>query len=111
MYTDPSGYSSAVDGIFIHQMIQNHYKNYYSEIRSIWVNYPILEASKNKTGNRGYADIADLTLRQLYEIKPLMSEKLGVKELQWYLSFLPGWTPGTIYSYVPVEIGSWPLLH
>lgn len=29
-------------------------------------------------------------------------------ELAWYLSFLPGWTAGAIYSLTPIRIGQWP---
>jgi len=67
-----------------------------------------IELTGTGTGQMGYIDIADLTLGQAYEIKPIEAEQRGMAELNWYLSFLPGWTPGTIYPTVPTYIGTWP---
>ena len=90
-------------------MIEQHYKHTFGLGREIYTEFPLKCASHNLTGNTGFIDIADLTEKQIYEIKPVWSETIGVTQLQWYLSFLPGWTPGTIYSKdTPIEIGPSP---
>jgi len=89
-------------------MIQNHYLANYAAGRLVEPEYRIPGASKKRTGNPGYADIADLTLRQLYEIKPVATEAKGQADLAWYLGFLPGWTPGAVYPQAPTRIGPWP---
>jgi RHS repeat-associated protein len=104
---DPSGWDAG-EGILIHGMIQSHYLANYAQGRVIIPEYRILGASKEGTGNPGRADIADVTLQQLYEIKPIAAEAIGESDLTWYLSFLPGWTPGTIYPSTPTLIGPWP---
>jgi hypothetical protein len=106
--TDPSGFD-AWDGTQIHIMIENHYITHYGVGRDIETNYFIPGASKNKIGNWGFADIADLDLHQIYEIKPIEYDLLGEQELYWYLAHLPGfWGPGTNYPYNDTYIGPWP---
>lgn len=104
---DPSG-RDARSGTLIHIMIQNHYLANYAAGRLVEPEYRIPGASKKRTGNPGYADIADLILRQLYEIKPVATEAKGQADLAWYLGFLPGWTPGAVYPQAPTRIGPWP---
>jgi hypothetical protein len=58
--------------------------------------------------SRSFADIADLMLRELYEIKNVNSKMYGLVELNWHPSFLPGWGPGEMYSADPKYIGLWP---
>lgn len=65
-------------------------------------------ASKELTCNEGKADIADLDLRQLYEIKPIEYDEKGETELWWYLSFLPGWNAGINYPHNATYFGAWP---
>jgi RHS repeat-associated protein len=107
-YTDPSGYLPITEGTLIHQMIEAHYLTFFAKGNNVLVEYPIASASKNGTGYTGFADIADITMMQLYEIKPIWSEGLGQEELAWYLSFMPGWTPGIRYSKSPITIGPLP---
>lgn len=110
-YTDPSGmYSSFTEGRLIHQMIQADYIASYGAGRSIVTEYYIRYASFSFPGdNYERADIADLTLEQIYEIKPKADETNGVAQLHNYLHYLPfGWSPGRIYSYEPIRIGVYP---
>jgi len=106
-FSDPSGHDPR-EGQIIHQMIQGHYLRNYALGRFVQPEFEIDGASKKGTGYKGYADIADITLQQIYEIKPILGEDLGLEELNWYLSFLPGWTPGINYPSTPVRIGKWP---
>jgi hypothetical protein len=54
-------------------------------------------------------DIADLRAREIYEIKHYKSERYGRNELWWYLSFLPGYGPGSRQYPTGIRrIGDWP---
>lgn len=108
--TDPSGHFPwPWEGTAIHIMIQNHYLANYGGGRVIVFEFPIPGGSKEVTGNDGEADIADLTLRQIYEIKPIELDLEGEQDLYWYLSHLPAaWGPGTHYPYTDTYIGPWP---
>jgi len=107
-YIDPSGLD-AIEGMLIHTMIEDHYIANYGSGRIIVKNYLIPGASKSGSGYRGFADIADLTRKEIYEIKSIESDLQGEMELYWYLAHLPAdWGPGTIYPYHNIYIGPWP---
>jgi hypothetical protein len=69
----------------------------------------LLIPSESSSRNRGEIDIADLRAREIYEIKHYKSEKYGRNELWWYLSFLPGYGPGSRQYPTGIRrIGDWP---
>ncbi len=138
---DPSGLKcrppTAADGIAIHRMIQNDYRNSWDGPgRIVVAPYAIEGASKeglrfqwpegvgkgvpevkgDPTWSFGYVDIAVLVSppgvpNELYEIKSIYSWVQGAGEVWWYLYHMkltdPNWVLGTNYNSAR-PIGPWP---
>jgi hypothetical protein len=68
-----------------------------------------LEIRGKRTFKAGFVDLIDLKRKEIYEIKSIKSELRGLAEIYWYLSFKPGFKPGSIqYNPSPRDIGPWP---
>jgi RHS repeat-associated protein len=68
-----------------------------------------LEIQGTRTFKHGRLDLIDFVREEIYEIKSVVSEAKGRAELYWYLSFKPGYKPGSIqYNPSPRDIGPWP---
>ena len=123
---DPSGLSPQSpnwwEGILIHAQISQDFLQW-GRSQSLVVRAPlgVQSASKKGNGNRGFADLVDLTNRQVYEIKPSGSEIIAVGQAIWYAFFLdhdpqyagnPQWTLGSLYlsaeGIAGKPIGVWP---
>ena len=74
------------DGILAHYIIETYYLKFGKSINAnVEVEYMIPQASTKVPYNVGYADIVNLTSREIFEIKTVRSANAGVKEVELYI--------------------------